>query len=403
MYNLGTVFSFEVIRTLKKKSFWIMALAFPTLIGAIFAISFFSSQATEKAANETKNQKFSIVVTDASGLINKNIIKALGATETTEKQSAIDQVQAGKLDAYFYYPKDLSKDKVEIYAKDVGLFDNGRYSGVAKVLIQQSVAPIVDAQTTAILQDKVQFDSATYRNGKKFDGFKELIAPGLFLVLFYLLLAMFSNQMLTSTTEEKENRITEMILTTIQARTLIVGKILSLMLLALIQMAIILVPTITVYLLFHEQLALPNLDLSNIPLNPLPIAIGAAIFGCSFMFFTGLLVAVGAIAPTAKEAGSFFGVIMVSIFAPLYAVSLFVSAPQSTLVKFLSFFPLTAPIPLMLRNAIGNLSLTESIAGIVILAISAAVALSVAVRLFHYGVLAYSNRIKLSVLFKKNR
>lgn len=403
MYNLGTVFSFEVIRTLKKKSFWIMALAFPTLIGAIFAISFFSSQATEKAANETKNQKFSIVVTDASGLINKNIIKALGATETTEKQSAIDRVQAGKLDAYFYYPKDLSKDKVEIYAKDVGLFDNGRYSGVAKVLIQQSVAPIVDAQTTAILQDKVQFDSATYRNGKKFDGFKELIAPGLFLVLFYLLLAMFSNQMLTSTTEEKENRITEMILTTIEARTLIIGKILSLMLLAFIQIAIILIPTITVYLLFHEQLALPNLDLSNIPLNPLPIAIGAAIFGCSFMFFTGLLVAVGAIAPTAKEAGSFFGVIMVSIFAPLYAVSLFVSAPQSTLVKFLSFFPLTAPIPLMLRNAIGNLSLTESIAGIVILAISAAVALSVAVRLFHYGVLAYSNRIKLSVLFKKNR
>lgn len=403
MYNLGTVFSFEVVRTLKKKSFWIMALAFPTLIGAIFAISFFSSQATEKAANETKNQKFSIVVTDASGLINKNIIKALGATETTEKQSAIDQVQTGKLDAYFYYPKDLSKDKIEIYAKDVGFFDNGRYSGVAKVLIQQSVAPIVDAQTTAILQDKVQFDSATYRNGKKFDGFKELIAPGLFLVLFYLLLAMFSNQMLTSTTEEKENRITEMILTTIEARTLIIGKILSLMLLAFIQIAIILLPTITVYLLFHEQLALPNLDLSNIPLNPLPIAIGAAIFGCSFMFFTGLLVAVGAIAPTAKEAGSFFGVIMVSIFAPLYAVSLFVSAPQSTLVKFLSFFPLTAPIPLMLRNAIGNLSLTESIAGIVILAISAAVALSVAVRLFHYGVLAYSNRIKLSVLFKKNR
>jgi ABC-2 type transport system permease protein len=36
MYNFGTVFRFEVTRTLKKKSFWIMALAFPVIIGAIF-------------------------------------------------------------------------------------------------------------------------------------------------------------------------------------------------------------------------------------------------------------------------------------------------------------------------------------------------------------------------------
>lgn len=398
MYNLGTVFSFEVIRTLKKKSFWIMSMAFPLLMCGIFAISFFSSMATDKALEETKNQKFSITVTDESGLIDKEMIKALGATESTDKQSAINSVKAGKIDAYFFYPKDLSKDKVEVYAKDAGLFDNGRYGGVAKIMVQQSVAPNVDIQTTAILQDKLQFSSTTYKDGKPFDGAKELIAPGIFLVLFFLVLSMFSNQMLTSTTEEKENRITEMILTTIQARTLMIGKILSLMLLAFVQISLILVPTIIAYLFFREQLALPNFDLSNIPLNPVPIAIGATIFAFSFMFFTGLLVAVGAVAPTAKEASSFFGVIMISIFAPLYAASLFISAPQSTLVRFLTFFPFTAPIPLMLRNAVGNLSLTESIVGIVILAVSAVLALSVAIRLFHYGVLAYSSRIKLSAL-----
>lgn len=401
MYNLGTVFRFEVKRTLKKRTFWIMAAIFPVMIVLIFCIIFFSSQATNKAAEDTKNQKFSLVVTDESGRINKDIVTKLGASETTDKQAAINEVTSGKIDAYFYYPHDLVKDKVQIYAKDAGLFDNGRYEGVAKVILQQSVAPTVDAATTAILQDKINFDSTTYKDGVKFDGFKALVAPGAFLILFYILIALFGNQMLTSTTEEKENRVIEMILTTIKARTLIIGKILSLLVLAVIQIAVILIPVIIVYALLHDALSLPNLDLTNIPLDPGKIAIGAALFVLSFLMFTGLLVAIGAAVPTAKEAASFFGVVMIMLFGPLYAVTLFVSTPDSPIVRFLSFFPLTAPIPLMLRNAVGNLSPLEALLGIAILAVSAVITLAIAVRMFQYGALEYSNRINLSVIFRK--
>jgi len=401
MHNLRTVFSFEVIRTLKKKSFWIMALSFPIIFGVIIGIIYFSNQATDQAAENTKNQKFSLTITDDSGLINEEIIRQLGASKSTDKQTSIDKVKAGKLDAYFYYPKEISKNNVEVYAKDVGLFDNSRYQGVAKLILQQSIEPNVDKQITAILQDKVTFNSTTFKDGKQFDGIKELIAPGVFLVLFYILIAMFGNQMLVSTTEEKENRVTEMILTTIEVRTLIIGKIFSLIVLAFIQIVIILVPVIIAYVFLHDELALPNIDLSSIPLDPVRITIGAIIFMLSFLLFTGLLVAIGAVAPTAKEAGGFFGVVMMFIFGPLYAVTLFVSSPDSPIVKFLSFFPLTAPIPLMLRNAVGNLSATDSIIGISILAISAVLALTIAVRLFRFGVLEYSNRISLKVILQK--
>ena len=380
-----------------------MTLLFPIIICLVFGIVYFSNETTNKAAENTKNQKFSIEVTDESGLISKDLIKQFGATELADKQTAINSVKNGKLDAYFYYPKDLSKNNIEVYAKDVGLFDNGRYQAVATILLQQSVAPTVDAQTTAILQNKVQFNSTTYKDGKPFDGLKELIAPGIFLVLFYILIGMFGNQMLTSTTEEKENRVTEMILTTIEAKTLIIGKIFSLIVLAFVQIVAILLPIIIAYVFLREQLALPNLDLSNIPLDPLRIAIGAGIFTFSFLFFTGILVAIGAIAPTAKEANGFFGVIVMFIFGPIYAITLFISMPDSTLVKFLSFFPLTAPIPLMLRNAVGNLTVIDSIIGIIILAISSIVALSVAVRLFRYGVLQYSSRLSLGVIFNKKQ
>jgi ABC-2 type transport system permease protein len=131
------------------------------------------------------------------------------------------------------------------------------------------------------------------------------------------------------------------------------------------------------------------------------IAIGAALFIFSFLMFTGLLVAIGSASPTAKEASGFFGIVMVLLFGPLYAVTLFISAPTSSLVRFLSFFPLTAPIPMMLRNAVGNLTIPDAIIGIIILAASSVIALWVAVRMFQYGALEYSRRISLSTIFRK--
>ncbi|HET8884605.1 MAG TPA: ABC transporter permease [Candidatus Saccharimonadales bacterium] len=399
MHNLGTVVAFEIVRTLKKKSFWITALAFPIVITLIFAIIFFSNQATQQATLDTKNQKFSLAITDKSGIVNPQFIQQIDAERIENKQAGIEGVKNGELDAYFYYPTDVSEQTVEVYAKDVGLFENSRYQGTAEALLTQSIAATVDEQTVAILQDKVTFDAVTYKNGAEFDGFKQLIAPGIFLVLFYLLITMFGSQMLTSTTEEKENRVIEMILTTIKARTLIIGKILSLIALAFVQIIAILIPIVTIYLLFGSQLSLPNVDLTNIPLDPLRISIGAIIFFFSFLLFTGLLVAIGAAVPTAREAGGFFGIIMMLIFGPLYAFSLFISAPQSQIVTILSFFPLTAPIPLMLRNAIGNLSVPDALLGIAILGVSAIIVLSIAIRLFRYGALEYSKRLSLATIF----
>lgn len=403
MHNLGTVFSFEFIRTIKKKSFWIMAMLFPVIIGVIFAIQYFSNMATIEASEETASQKFSIEITDQSGLINEQIISALGASKSSDKQTSINKVINNQLDAYFFYPDNLDKNAVEVYAKDVGIFDNSRYQSVATTILQQSVSPTVDPEATAVLKNSVTYNSITYRDGKQSNNFSELIAPGLFLIVFYLLISMFGNQMLTSTTEEKENRVTEMILTTIEAKTLIIGKILSLIALAFVQVLAIVSPILIGYLLFRNQLSLPNFDISSIPLDPVRIGLAAVIFALSFLLYTGLLVAIGAIAPTAKEAGSFFGVIMIFLYGPLYAVTLFISTPESPIVKFLSFLPLTAPIPLLLRNAVGNLSIADALIGCLILLISAGLAMIVAVKLFRYGVLQYSSRLSLSVLLKESK
>ncbi len=399
MHNLSTVIRFEIVRTLKKKSFWIMALGFPLLFAMIFGIIFLSNKTTEEAAKDIEKQTFSIAVTDNSGIVKPNYLAALKADIITDKQSGIDRVKTGKLDAYFYYPADIVTQPVEVYGKDVGIFENSRYEAVAKSLLAMSVDASVSPAVKTVISGSTQTSFVAYKDGVIFDGIRQMILPGVFLVLFYFLMAFFGNQMLTSTTEEKENRVIEMILTTIEARTLIIGKIISMIALALVQAVLIVAPAVIGYLLLRENLSLPNLDLTTLPVDWIRIGIGFAVFSTSFLLFTGLLVAVGSALPTAKEAASYFGFFMMLLFGPLYAVTLFISSPDAPLVRFLSFFPLTAPIPLMLRNAAGNLSYGDAAIATAILFATATIVMLIAVRIFRYGALEYSRKLSLAEIF----
>ena len=403
MHNLSTVIRFEIVRALKKKSFWILAISFPLVFAATFGILFLSNKATDDAAEKLKEQSFSVAITDESNLVKPPLIAAAKAAEVkpSDKQAAINRVKDGQLDAYIYYPKDLDQQPIEIYGKDVGIFDNGRYDSLANGLLSASVQSDVNPAIRKVVQGKVNSTSTVYRDGKVHDSIQEMILPGVFLILFYFLITFFGNQMLTSTTEEKENRVIEMILTTIEARTLIVGKIISLIILAIIQGLLVVSPVLIGYLIFHDQLKLPSVDLSSLPVDPQRIAIGFLAFAGSFMLFTGLLVAIGAAVPTAKEANSFFGVVMILLFGPLYAVTMFISMPDAPLVKFLSLFPLTSPIPLMLRNAAGNLGLGEATLGIAILAAAAIIVIAIAVRIFRFGALEYNRKLSAKEIFAR--
>lgn len=403
MHNLGTVMRFEITRTLKKKSFWIMAFGFPLMFAVIAGIIYFSNKATSDASKDIEKQKFSFVVSDASGVVKPAIVTAMTGkmAPTADKQQEIDAVKSGSLDGYIYYPADLTAGSIEVYGKNVDIFTDGRYAGVAQTILSLSATGSASANVKAALTKSTNVASTIYRNGAEYDAIKQMILPGLFLVLFYFLIAFFGNQMLTSTTEEKENRVIEMLLTTVEARTLIIGKILSLILLSVIQGLIVIVPVLVGYLLLHDKLSLPSLDLTSLPVDWAAIGIGFAVFASSFMLFTGLLVAIGAAVPTAKEAGGFFGIVMILIFGPLYAASLFVSAPTNPLVVGLSLFPFTAPIPLLLRNALGNLELWEALAGIAILIVTAAIVTMIAVRIFRYGVLEYSRKLSLKEIFSR--
>ena len=401
MHNLSTVIQFEVLRTLKKKTFWLMALLFPVMIGVIFGIVYFSNIATMQAAEDLQDQSFTVAVTDTSGIVNPDLLAALQTKSVDSREEGVEAVESGILDAYIYIPADLTTQSVQVYAQEVGIFEDSRYGALATTLLNESAAPSVNANLTTIIRDSVNVESTYYRDGEIYDPIRHLIAPGLFLVLLYAIIVIFGNQMLVSTTEEKENRVIEMILTMVEARTLVTGKIISLAILGLVQAAVIVVPLIIGYALFHNELALPTVDLSAIPFDWARIAVGAILFVVSFLLFTGLLVAIGAATPTAKEANGFFGVVVILLFGPLYAAPLFISSPDQPFVQVLSYFPLTAPIPLLLRNAIGNLEWWQFAISTGILILTTVLIIALAVRVFQYGALEYSRRLKLKDIFRR--
>ena len=403
-HNLSTVISFEVVRTLTKRRFWIATLIVPVILGIVIGLVSLSSSATSSAAESQKSAKFTFSYTDASGIVNPAIVSKIGGTKATNATTAVAEVKSGKLDAFFAYPKNPATQSTKVYGVDTGIFNNGKYSSVAtQILVASAQTKIGDPTLATLVQGNLPMDSTTYKDGAVSGGINGVIPPLLFLAIFYVVILLLGNQMLTSTLEEKENRVTEMILTTLNPTTLVMGKVISLFIVGVVQMLVFAFPVIVGYLFFRASLNLPNFDLSHLTFAPGPMIVGALLLIGGFTLFTDTLVAVGAIMPTAKEAGQIFGIMMALIFIPFYVVTLVVSDPTAPIVQLFTYFPYSAPVTAMLRNGLGSLSVTESIGVIVELFVLGAIVLQVAVRLFRYGSISYTSKVSLRTAFARPR
>jgi ABC-2 type transport system permease protein len=403
-HNLSTVIGFEFLRVVTKKRFWVAALAIPLAIAAVFALVFISNASTDQTAKAQKNAQFVFTYTDDSGLVTEAVAAMYGGTKAPNGDQAVIDVKNGTVDAYFAYPADPATQPVRVYGVDRGIFENGKYDAVARqILVTGAQQKIGSPALSAMAQGNVKITSETYKDGQVSGGLDTVIPPLLFLLIFYISIVMLGNQMLNSTLEEKENRVTEMILTTMNPTTLIVGKVISLFMVGLVQMITFALPVVIGYIFFRSNLNLPDVDLSHLVLEPQPMIVGFLLLLGGFILFTGTLVAIGAMVPTVKEAGTFFAPLMIMIFVPFYVVSVIVSDPRAMIVQVFTYFPYTASVTAMLRNGFGSLTLAES--GIVIVELFGLgfIALRLAVYLFRYGSIEYSKKLSLrSVLRRKS-
>ena len=395
-HNLGTVISFEFFRTVTRKRFWLGTLAFPAAIAVILVLIVISNTTTSSTADAQKGARFSISFTDDSGIITDQTAAMFGAVGAGSSSQGIDGVKSGTTDAYFKFPADPVQDTVEVYAVDQGIFENGKYAAVAQEMLSESARQkIGSAQLADLAQNSATIDVRTYQGAAEAGGLESAIPPLLFILVFYGLIVLLAGQMVNSTLEEKENRVTEMILTTLKPATLITGKVLTLFMIGLLQALVFALPVVIGYVFFREALNIPSFDLSHLNFDPARMTVGFLIMVGGFSLYTTTLVAVGAAMPTAKEAGSFIGVMMALIFVPLYVIGLVVSDPHAVIVQIFTYFPFSAPTTALIRNGLGTLGLAESVLVIAILFICAAAMLRLAVNIFQYGSISYTKKVPL--------
>ncbi|MFV0452693.1 MAG: ABC transporter permease [Propioniciclava sp.] len=407
-HNLGTVIGFEVRRTLRRPTFWATTLAVPLLFALLFGVSYFGASAiAADGGQETEVTPFTY--TDASGLILPEIAARLGGTPTDDPEAAAQAVRDGEADLFIAIPADLSTG-VTIVGRDLGLMDSDQWRGIARQLVDDSViARVGDTRLTDAL---LGFPVTTelWADGERSAGWGAAVVPAVFVILLFLSLIMLGQQMLNITMEEKENRVSEMILTTINPTALVVGKVIGVVLLGLIQGAVLVMPTLTWMALTQlgddataDSAGITSLTGTDLVMDPGIIGASMALFVGGFLLVTGLLVAIGSVMPSAKEAGGAFSAVVVGYILPLYTLPVVMQDPDSPLSLGLTLFPLTAPITGLGRLAVGSLPLGLGLASFAIVMVTALAALALGIKLFREGSIAYDQRLSLSRLRSTSR
>ena len=405
MFNLRTVIKFEVLRAIKKPTFWVALLAVPLVYGGLFFLGKISGEQAAQNAEKLAREEFSFEIMDESGILNQQSIESVGGKVSKNKTESIEKVKSEKLNAFYFVPKNLKDQSVEIFGKFEGVNQSAKYSAVISNLLKNSSLETVNPNKLAAINETFKKEETLFKNGEKYDALKEMLVPGAFLVIFYYIVVFLSNRMLTSMTEEKENRVTEMILTSISAKTLVVGKLISILILGAIQIFALLVPILIAFLGFSKNLGLPNLSnfTDGIVWDGMTILKAALILVFGLLMTVGAIIALGSAMPTAQEASNYFGFIIMLLMAPFFVMPMFFTAEKTIAVDFLSYFPLTSPISLLIRNTLGTLSNEEAFIGIGLLVVFGAIAIWMAVRIFQFGTLSYGKKVSLKSLFASSK
>ncbi|MCA9382320.1 ABC transporter permease, partial [Candidatus Dojkabacteria bacterium] len=217
----------------------------------------------------------------------------------------------------------------------------------------------------------------------------------------FILIIGNSQSLLQSVAMEKENRMIEIMLSIIDSKTLVRGKILGLMGSGITQLVIWLVlGTIGLVVLNSTKLASLNLNIDLGSITILSVVLSLFLAFCGFLTIASIMVGVGAMGKNYRDSQSLSSIfILISVF-PIYFISILISDPNSILAIIFSYFPLTSPMILLLRSAFGQLKTVELIIGVLLTLLYTIIAFYLAPKLFDLGSLMYSRRPTMKEIVK---
>jgi ABC-2 type transport system permease protein len=203
-----------------------------------------------------------------------------------------------------------------------------------------------------------------------------IFLPVGFGLLFTLTTTTTSGALLQSITEEKEDRVIEILLTSVRPGTLIAGKVLGLTALALTQLLVWLGMLGAALWLFSG--GRPNM-------GAMPITGGLALplavyFVGGYLLIAACYTAVGATVRSPQEGYTLVAPISVLSLAPLLLLFVILARPSGPLAIGLSLFPFTAPLTMLMRLPLVEVPTSQMLLSLGLMGLATVLALRVAAR-----------------------
>ena len=354
------VTKFEFFRQIKKPSFWASIILIPVMMGAIGFIAFLMGNDTASKIDQY-NEESTIAISDEAHLLPDEAPFLIDG----DRETGLSMIKDHEADLFFYIPADFVESKnIEFYHISEGVDIFGSEASAIKTILNQYLSQNIDPAIVAAITGNFDIqDNPLTETGEPSNALGRAIVPLAFLLIFFLFICLFGNRLLMTVVEEKENRISEMILTSVSAKHLIIGKILAMCLLGLIQIAAFVLPAIILIVLFRDNAVVSQI-LSIISLDPLNLLLTIVLFVFSILFIIGLCTFIGAISPTAREASQFIAPVIIGSVFPLYFLQAFFVSDPNIMVEILTYFPLSAPMAIMLRSAFNTLTTPQLLIGI---------------------------------------
>jgi ABC-2 type transport system permease protein len=394
MHKTLLVLRHEFIQTVTRRGFIIMAIIFP-LIG-LASIGVY--QIVKSAGKGAPPQTTTIGYVDRSGLLapatgeygNYKIIP-FGSTA-----AATTALSSGNITEYLVIPSDyLAQGTVARFTEKRELTVPDATATVLKAFFQDNllngkVSPeLVSRVQNPLVLQSVRLDE-TGQVAKDQGGFGAFLFPLVFGMLLVITIMTASGYLLQGLGEEKENRIMEVLLSSVSPQELLVGKVLGIGTAGLLQMVFWLVTSLLIVRLagstiggFFTQVTAP----ANI------WVISLVYFILGYLLFAVLMAGLGAVASTAREGQQLSVIIVLPAVLPFYTWYIYLQAnPQSIIGTILTLIPLTAPMSVFVRLAASTIAPWEYAASITILVLSIVGGLWLAAKVFRVFLLSYGKR-----------
>ncbi len=390
----------EFSKTLKRRSFIIMTVAFPLI--ALLAIVGF--QVIQDMGGPPVAEVIEIGYVDQVGGFD-DYTSQLDVTLVPQvnEDKATKSLLAGDIDQYFIIPQDyLTSGVVTRYTLERELEPpDAVWQAIKNFLVSNLLTEETDSQVVERVQYPLALNSITLDESGQVSpeqgGFSAFIVPYIFSILLIMAIFTSSGFLLQGLGEEKENRVMEILLSSVSPRQLITGKVFGLGAAGLLQ---ILVWLISARFLAGMASSTIGGMLSSLQIPADFLVLGVIYFILGYLLFAVVMAGAGSIGATARESQQLSMVFILPAVIPFWMVAFIMENPNNVIAQVLTIFPFTAPITVMLRMGLTDIPIWQLAVSMILMVATILGLLVLAAKIFRTFLLMHGKTPKLGEIIR---